>query len=287
MGWLFQTKVIPLLLVPAPAQHALPPTDSSSPRIDHWDILWNDRTIGTAKITSTRNSAGGQIDSFVSFEQLPVDQMLKELFGPANQLLRMAVGDLRTAPLSLCLNSTLFINYDGGLESFSSRVRLDGVGDLFELRGTVNDGVMELDVVAVGDVWPEDFPHKLLQKRFDLPAGAFVADAFSPQSQLSNLSVGQTWQFHTYRTLAPNQPLQLVQANVESVQDVAWEGDVETVFAVSLRNVRRELSSTDDFLGRLWVRGDGLVLRQLVRAGNLEIVFLRRSRRDKEESPYD
>ena len=288
MGWLFKTKVIPLLLVSAaPAQHTLPLTESSSPRIDHWDIVWNDRTIGTAKITATRNSSGGQIDSIVSFERLPIDQMLKELFGPVNQLLRMAIGDVRAAPLSLCLNNTMYINYDGSLESFYSRVQLDGVGSLFQLRGTVHEGVMDVDVIAVGDIWPEDFPRNLLHKQFDIPADAFVADAFSPQSQLSNLSVGQTWQFHTYRTISPNRPLQLVEARVESVENIAWEGNVETVFVVSLRNARKELSSTDDFLGRMWVRGDGLVVKQLLRAGNLEIVFLRRSIRNKEGSPYD
>jgi hypothetical protein len=146
---------------------------------------------------------------------------------------------------------------------------------------------MDVDVVAVGDIWPEDFPRNLLHKQFDIPADAFVADAFSPQSQLSDLSVGQTWQFHTYRTISPNRPLQLVEARVESVENIAWEKNVETVFVVSLRNARKELSSTDDLLGRMWVRGDGLVLKQLLRASNLEIVFLRRSTRNKEVSLYD
>ena len=78
-----------------------------------------------------------------------------------------------------------------------------------------------------------------------------------------------------------------MEARVESVENIAWEGNVETVFVVSLRNARKELSSTDDFLGRMWVRGDGLVVKQLLQAGNLEIVFLRRSIRNKEGSPYD
>ncbi len=288
MGWLLKTKIIPVVFVAAaPTQHALPPEASAAPQIELWDILWKDRTIGKATITATRHGAGGQIDSVVSFERLPIDQMLHEFFGPANHLLRMALRDVDTAPLSLHLNNTMFINADRSLERFYSGVQLDGVGRLFDLRGTVSEGIMAVDVVAVGDVWPQDFPRTLLHKEFDIPTGGFVTDAFSPQSQLAHLSVGRIWRFHTYRTMSLGQSLQLVEARVESLQDVVWEGNVETVFVVSLRSAGNDLSATDDSWGQMWVREDGQVLRQSLRAGNLEIVFLRRSPRDEKVSGND
>jgi hypothetical protein len=276
MAWLIQTKVIPLMAVHAtPVSHAFPEAGSAEPIQDRWIIQWNRQSIGSVQTKAFRDLAHGQIDVIVSLDDAPADEMLRAFFGPANQLIKMAARDFQTNSLNLRITSAMFFDYQGRLENFTSRVYLGGIGDLFQLDGHATATHLQIDVTAVGEFWPESFPTNLLTHRFELPNDAFVSDAFSPPTELADLSVGKSWHYHTYRALSPNQPLQLVRARVESVETIGWHGNVETVFVVKLRNDGNDLSFADDEVGKMWVRGDGLVLRQSLRLGNLEIVFLR------------
>lgn len=276
MGWLVKTKVIPLMVVrSAPIRHTLPDKESGDVLEESWVIQWQDRTIGNVQTRAFRDASHGQIDSLVSLDDAPADDMLREFFGPANHLIKLAVRDFRTNSLSLRITSTMMLDYAGQLESFSSRVHLGGVGNLFQIQGNATGHALSIDVNAVGEFWPSTFPKKLLTREFELPSESFVADAFAPPSQLKDLRVGSTWQHHTYRALSPNQPLQRVQASVNSIENIGWQGNSVPTFVVSLRNVDNDLSVSDEEIGKMWVRADGIVLRQTLRFGNLEIRFVR------------
>ena len=276
MVWLIQTKVIPLTATsPAPLTHNLPPVDSLEPLQESWQIQWNDQRIGSVRSRAFRDVSQGQVDVMVTLEDAPADDMLNEFFGPANYLIKLATRDLETDSLDLRVTSTMFLDYAGRLERFSSRLFLGGIGNLFQLEGSVTGTTLQVNVHAVGEFWPEGFPTNLLSRDFELPAEAFVSDAFAPPAELTGLSVGRSWQYHTYRALSPNQPMQRIQATVEAVETIGWRGQDQTTLVVVLRDVGNDLSATDDVMGKMWVRSDGTVLRQSLRFGNLEIDFRR------------
>lgn len=264
-----------LAITAAPVEHQLPDAESDQPILEHWIIQWNDQRIGDVQTKAYREASRGQIDSIVSLDDAPAEEMLNEFFGPANQLIKMALRDFRTNSLTLRLTNTMFVDYSGRLESFQSRVYVGEIGDLFKLAGSTTGTTLKIDVTTLGEFWPQSFPKKLLTREFELPSEAFVSDAFSPPTELVNLRVGQSWHYHTYRALSPNQPLQRVEANVESVVEIGWHGRQVTVFVVALRNVQNDLSVADEEIGKMWVNSDGTVLKQSLRFGNLEILFLR------------
>ena len=276
MTWLIQTKVIPMMAVAAaPHAHRVPKLPADAPIEDRWTIQWNDQSIGSVYTKAYRDAAHGQIDSVVALDNAPADQMLNEFFGPASQLIKRATRDFQTNSLTLRLTNTMMLDYAGSLESFDSRVYLGSVGDLFRLSGTTDANTLTVDVHPIGDFWPESFPKKLLTRQFELPSGAFVVDAFSPPAELQNLRVGKTWQYHTYRALSPSQPMQRIQAKVEANESIGWQGQAENTYVVTLRSVGSDLSVADDVVGKMWVKSDGVVVRQSLRFGNLVIVFVR------------
>ena len=264
-----------MLVTATPMAHSLPEVGSREPIQDHWIIQWNGRTIGNVRSKAFRDVSHGEIESLVSLDDAPADKMLAEFFGPANHLIKLAARDFAANSLTLRVASTMLLDDTGRLESFTSQVYVGGIGDLFHLNGSATGTKLQVGVNAVGDFWPQSFPTKLLSREFDLPNEAFVSDAFSPPAHLTNLSVGKTWYHHTYRALSPNQPLQRVQAKVTSIESIGWQGKAESTFVVVLKNVANDLSVVDEEVGKMWVRSDGMVLRQSLRFGNLTIVFLR------------
>lgn len=266
-----------------PNAHRLPELAEDKPIEDRWLIRWNDQRIGSVYTKAYRDAAHGQIDSIVSLDDAPAEEMLTEFFGPASQLIKMATRDFRTNSLTLRLTNTMILDYAGSLESFESRVYLGGVGDLFRLTGSTDGTKLTAVMNAIGDFWPENFPQKLLTREFDLPSEAFVSDAFSPPPELLNLRVGKTWQYHTYRALSPSQPMQRIEAKVEGTESIGWQGEAVNTFVVALRSVGSDLSVGDDKIGKMWVQSDGEVLRQSLRFGNLVIVFSR----DESNEPYE
>jgi len=171
---------------------------------------------------------------------------------------------------------------DGALRSFESSVHLGRVREFVQLKGAVADGTLSVSVLSRGDLYSgeEVEPREVCRREIRLPRGALVADAFSPQPRLRNLSKGQTWKHQVYRPFPPTGPIEIVQAKVERGVTYRWNGEpVQTFLVVYRGEAGSGITATREPIGKMWVRKDGTVLRQEVRVANLRFVFTRLSDR--------
>ncbi len=276
VNWLVQTKVIPVISASsAPETLRFPELAAGETTEVRWTIQWRNGTIGQVHSKAFRDAGHGQIDSLVVLDDAPAGDMIREWFGPANHLINLVTKDFGSKAFSMRLTSTVMLDYAGSLESFRSRVYLSDVGDLFRLEGTTHGQSLVIDVVALGEFWPKNFSKQLMTREFHLPEGGYVSDVFSPPAELRRLRVGQQWHYQTYHVLSPNLPMQRVEATVERIEKISWRGQNRETFAIVMRNVGSDLSVANDIVGRMWVDRAGVVLRQMLCFGNLEVVLVR------------
>lgn len=282
MTWLVTTKILPLFDANStPDQRVFIPESSQRVQKAHWKIRWNDRPMGWAQMTTTRQKTGfGHTESVVRFEDLPADELLQELFGKMGPVLRLLELDQLHVELTLEISSQMEFDPFGTLERFRSSVALDSFGELFRLKGQVKDTTLRLDVIAGNNLTTDEQQpgDSLFQKEFELPPDAFVADALTPQSRLADLQVGQTWRFRAYRAFPPQSPFRIVVATVDRVEMMAWEDIVEPVSVVSFADGGGSgLTAASEPFSQLWVRDDGTVLRQQMQLGNVQVDFVRQA----------
>jgi hypothetical protein len=101
-----------------------------------------------------------------------------------------------------------------------------------------------------------------------------LCDAFSPQSQLPGLRVGQTWTVPVFTPLAfGKSPVEIVYATVESVEPVLWNGSMTDCWLVVYRTDTGNGGSHREWRGKLWVSRDGTVVKQQVVLFDSTITF--------------
>jgi hypothetical protein len=107
--------------------------------------------------------------------------------------------------------------------------------------------------------------------------GAVLGDAFSPQSMLPGLRVGQRWTVPVYNPLVDQvAPVEVLQAHVAEEETLLWAGrSVSTLVVVLRADSGGSLSNQRLERGRMWVAAGGLVLRQEAMLGSSRIVFER------------
>jgi hypothetical protein len=106
-----------------------------------------------------------------------------------------------------------------------------------------------------------------------------VTDALSPQAKLPGLREGQTWNVRIYSPFRrPNNPTEVLQATVEGIKPMLWEGHtVDTWLVVYRSDPGAGTASTETPRVRLWVRDDGTVLKQEANLLDSRITFVRLS----------
>ena len=104
-----------------------------------------------------------------------------------------------------------------------------------------------------------------------------MGDSLSPQTHLPGLRVGQTWTVPAYSPFRPpNNPLEILQATVERLEPMSYNGRVEDVWVVVYRSdPGAGLAHNGVPRQRLWVRRNGTVLRQQIRLFDATIAFTR------------
>jgi hypothetical protein len=280
MGWLASTKIVPMFGPTAPPdQRAFRPEAETGEDVTCWSIHWNDRPIGWARSTVTKQSVGfGTVHSVVHFEKLPVKELSRELFGAFAAFLNLS--ELGIDELTMTATNHMEFDPFGALQRFRSSLDLDDLGELFRLKGTVDGETLQLRVLKGNSLMSadEDSSRPLVSRDFDLPKDALVADSMTPQTRLAGLQVGQTWRFRAYRAIPPHDPFQTLEAVVEREEMFPIGNDVEPVKVVTFTPVggsglttsKKQASST------LRVKDDGTVVNQQMRMGNVSIEFKRR-----------
>jgi len=274
MGWLFHEKVLPPLLVGEPPSYrTILHAQRSNPPVG-WSMSVNGRPLGWA-LSKTADLPNGltEIRSCVHFEEIPLQQMTPGWLRGALEVI-----DRPRNALEMDAHSLLIIDPLGRLSRFESRVWLDPKTALLSLQGTVEGSELELEVRS-GDF--------LYATKAYLPRNALLGDSLSPQTQLPGLRVGQTWTVPAYSLFRPpNDPMEILEATVERIEPINYDGRPEDTLLVVYRNdpgfgIGRDRSPR----GKLWVRGDGTVLKQEVTFLNSTMTFVRLS--DKESYELD
>jgi hypothetical protein len=261
MSWLVVAKIIPPLRIGEPPTYSTIVEESTSEPPACWAIRMKGRTIGWAANAVVRQPEG--ISSFYSrvyLAELPLDEL-----APAwvSTILRPVFPNLNLVDLDK--QSWFSVDPLGRLSDFESRVRLAGIPDAIRVSGTVEGSNLKL-MVRSGEISAP------IHTR--LAPNSLMNDELSPQSRMPNLRVGQTWTVPLYSPFrAPHNPLDILQATVESEERIRWGDEAVPARLIVYRGDPGNIHASDQVRGRMWVRTDGLVLRQEVAVFKTPVQF--------------
>ena len=241
-----------------------------------WDIYADDERIGSATTLSEKEDDGWTtVHSVVSIEQLRVSELASRLLGPWQSWLPWKATIPDELAITFQARTQMKLDDNGTLQRFETVVDLDAVGPLARFTGERQNEALKISVhTRDADNLSEE--SELFETTIDIPPEALVADAFSPHPRMANLAVGQSWKFHTYQAFPPGRNLRVAEARCERTELFIWNGDIETVFVVSIRDATASTPTVSaNTREMLWVRDDGTVLKQQMRLSNLLLDFRR------------
>ncbi len=276
MSWLMMAKVLPPLIGGKAPDYRTALADA--PRFPPpvvWHLVWEDQAIGFAA-NRVRPAPGGGVEmrSVVHFEQLDLDKVLQQLLGAFSAL----VPDVGSsgAPFQMTIATRLQFDSQKDLHALDTSVAVADIKHVLNLHGDVQDGD-KLDVVVFSGNPDREGSfgggRELLRQQVDLPPQALVSDSLAPSSDLKGLEVGQAWTIPVYRPFPPNSPVQIVEAKAERLEIIYWDRNPVEAMVVAYRSEAGAGIGSGRLLGRVWVRPDGVVLRQEVLISNLQLVF--------------
>ena len=140
-GWLVSSKILPALDAGSPPDYEelLPATAVNDPEPVKWSIRWKGKNIGWAENRISRSFDGtGRIVSEVQFEQLPVDEMIRDVMGVLGRFTNNLTGELGVIDLRVFTNLD-FDNY-GEFSNFETRVDVGSMASLLKIEGRVLGG---------------------------------------------------------------------------------------------------------------------------------------------------
>jgi hypothetical protein len=266
MGWLVTEKVLPPLLIGEPPKYenVIDATANEPGEPVAWDLSINNKPLGWASSqTAARDDGVVELVSQVHLQRFPLAELaptwLANMLDPDGSGQGEMQVDMLTT-VELVANK---------LRSFHTAVDLGSLKDAIRIQGEVEGSRLQLSVRA-GDFVPYSRAH-------DLPGDTLIGDGLSPRARLARLRVGQTWTEPMYSPFhQPNNPMQILQAKVEYREPLAWNGAViNTVVVVYRNDPGAELNGSRLARGRVWVREDGVVLKQEVQLLGSKLVFTR------------
>lgn len=266
MTWLVATKIVPPMTAgdPPSYRNLVGETAESNEPIE-WSMFWDDRPIGHARSTREQRTDGAiELRSLVHFDTLPLAEVTPSWLGPLVKLLRGADPDL-----ALEARGTLEIDPLGRLIGMHSEI------DLGDLTNAVNmDGIVEGSQVKI-TVRSGDFSYATTTA---LPSDSMLSDALSPQERMPRLKLGQRWTVPVHSPFRPpNMPLDILQAQVVNDHEIiVWNGRPVATWLIDYqRDEGAGLRSGGRSQGKVWVRHDGLVLKQELLVAQSRLSFVR------------
>ncbi len=263
MGWLVVAKVLPPVLVGEPPNYSsiLRETQAQPPVC--WSIRLQDRAIGWAATKIVPRDDGiTNLYSRVYMGEFPLDEVAPPWL---TAVLKPVLRDF--GPLDIDKRSRVTIDPLGRLVGFESRMRVADIPDAIKVEGQVDGTSLKLSVQS-GEI-----PYKL--ERY-LPQDSLVVDELSPQGRMPGLRVGQTWTVPLYSPFhPPNSPMDILQATVEPEERITWDGERVSCRVIIYRNDSGSGLDGNVNRGRVWVREDGVVLRQEVAIFKSRLHFIR------------
>ncbi|MCS7237640.1 MAG: hypothetical protein NZ899_05140 [Thermoguttaceae bacterium] len=266
MGWLLTAKVLPTLRIGQPPSYQSILQSQREDPLVGWKVLCNEKDIGWAlSLTKQLQDGMTRVDSLVYLERLPLEDLLpKWLQG----LLLPAEVDPRRIRLEMEVRSEAMFDPLSRLTHFYSHVRFPPVAEGVRVLGKADEGKLHL-TVRYGDLSQE--------LEIPLPRHSLFGDTSSPVAKLPGLREGQRWTVQVYSPFAsPNQPVEILEARVERLDQIAWGGRINPVWVVVYRSEPGKGASRAAVpRGRLWVRPDGTVLKQEAQVFDARLTFVR------------
>ena len=264
MTWLVTQKILPSLLVGDPPERTVIISAQLADRLVGWDLLWGKEPIGWAWNRTDRMEAGGTcIRGRIHFDRLPLRQFVPEMF----QSLLTSETPL-PAHVPLDSSSALLFDREGKLTRLESSVAFDPDTPAIEVAGVVADGKLVITVRSAGFSY---------ETKRTFPKDVMLGDALSPHTQLPGLWQGRKWTVELFSPLRPpNDPVEIVQAEVVGREPIVWNGQAENAWLVVFRgDPGGEVGNAGRERTRLWVRDDGVVLQQQVSIFTSTMTFVR------------
>lgn len=253
MSWLFVAKVLPPLLVGEPPNYRTVlrqlKEHADGPVI--WRISLDGLSIGRAS-TETKEIEGGvsHLHNNLLLTSLPTGNLGPLRFAALENVFRGPDGSFE-----LEADSVFELDPLGRLVVFETRLRIGSLEDAVRLHGSVEGNELRLRFSTGGFA---------LETKTYLSADALVGDGFSPQDRLPGLRVGQKWTVPVYSPFRPQtEPMEILEATVEREELIEWNGRLlRTKLVVYHRDQGAGLRDESEPSAKVWVRDDGLVIRQ-------------------------
>lgn len=264
MSWLLKEKVLPPLQVGEPPNYGSIVRRSELNHPVCWGIRLNGRQLGWAvSCVVPREDGMTELHSRVFFERLPVDELAPGWLGA---FVRPVLD--RSGKLDMEAKSRLAIDPLGRLVNFESRLRMANLHDAIRVQGHVEGMRLKLSAQSGTFEYKTD--------RY-LPPEALVGDLLSPQVRLPGLRLGQRWTMPVYSPFRPpNNPMEILQASVDRSEVMRWDHNpVQTLVVTYRSDSGSALTLASENRGKLWVKQDGLVLRQEMSLFNSRLEFIR------------
>ena len=263
MGWLLVAKILPPLRVGEPPNYASILKQSGDEPPACWTIRMRGNTIGWAANKIVRRDDGiSELSSRVYLGELPLDELAPSWLV---KVLKPVFSDIKR--MDLDKRSRLAVDPLGRLVEFESRVRLADDADAIKVQGKIEGSTIHLTVQS-GEITAT------LSR--SLSPNALVSDELSPQVRMPGLRVGQTWTVPLYSPFrAAASPLEILQAVVEREDRVHWDGRTVNARVIVYRGDSGSGLAGGETRGKMWVREDGVVLRQEVAVFKSPLQFQR------------
>jgi hypothetical protein len=275
MTWLVREKVLPQLLVgERPSNREVLLAQTRLPPVG-WRISMDNRRLGWALTEAALLPDGmTEIHGCVHFDNFPLEKMMPGWIQPLFHLLGKPADVLPMNALDAW--STLAVDGLGHLIRLDSTVRLEPLGGTISVRGTVDDGRLELSLYGGGKSFNHDIP---------MPSEALLSDLLSPQSQLPGLRDRQCWSVPVYNPLsASKNPVEIIFATVEGIDPKLWGGTPVDAWRVVYRGDPGSGPAADQNVrGIVWVRPNGTVIQQQVPLSGSVIDFVRLTKEETVE----
>lgn len=283
-GWLVKEKLLPPLLVGDPPSFSsiLESSDESDRNVS-WTIRANGNLVGTATTSHRRLDTGAaEIASDVRLKEIRLADVSPPWLSPLARLFG-ADDEAPEFTLPLTATSSLILDPLGRPTNLQVRFIAGDLAGMTEVEALNHELICKVMVagVVVGDKLdleikvPRKNSESIFRTSVYLPPGALLGDAFSPQSRLPDLRVGQQWKAPIYSPLrSPSEPVDILEARVDRIENVEWDGQQVPAFVVVYSSESSgRLTHSRAELARAWVDRQGRVLRQEALLSTIKLTF--------------
>jgi hypothetical protein len=263
MSWLIIQKVAPSLWVGQPPNYQTI-VEAQKREPVGWELWINNRQLGWALSTfETQGQGPKEIHSYVHFDDLPLQELTS---GWGRALFRLI--EQPSGKFEMNVKSVLTIDSLGKLLRFDSRIQLEPLKNVLRMQGVVDGMQLRVEVRSGDFSYSTEMP---------LPQHALLSDALSPQTQLPNLAIGQTWSVPALSPLRPTSNLmEMLHASVERKEPIYWNTEIYDAFLVVYQSDPGiGFGSHSPTRGKLWVLDDGNVIKQQAMIFDTVLSFVR------------